>query len=115
MIAFYARSMFIDLRASKQDKPPGHQIFSDDRSELSPTGHNAYFILEPGYSLVLIEGDEHSSSPFWRNEKGPITSNAAGWRNARRKPAAGRGIQKPFFGISKRTNNVYTSAKKVDM
>jgi len=106
--------LFIDLRASKQDNSAWTSDFSDDRSELSPTGHNA--LLHPGasYSLVLIEEMNNSSSPFLEKRKGSITSRRAcrGTRDESRKLVE---VSRNFFAISKRTNNVYYFGEEVDM
>ena len=42
-------------------KPPDEtwtKDFAQDKADLSPTGRNPYFILEPGYTLVLADGKE---------------------------------------------------------
>ena len=115
MIAITSLVLFIDLRASKQDNSAWTADFSQDRSELLPTGHNAYFILDPGYVLVLAEGDEQLVVTVLEETK--RVDNVETRVVEERETKAGKLVEvsRNFFAISKRTDNVYYFGEEVDM
>jgi hypothetical protein len=78
-----------------------------EKSELSATGRNPYFILEPGYVLVLENGDERLTVTVLDEVK---TVDGVECRVVEENETKGdRVVEKSrnYFAISKRTNSVY--------
>jgi hypothetical protein len=103
MMAFVSLAFFVDLRANEQADSTWTSNFSEDRSELSSTGRNAYFILEPGYRLVLEETKTIDS----------VETRVVEERET--KDGEPVEVSRNFFAISKRTGNVYYFGEEVDM
>ena len=81
--------------------------FSTEKPDLVSTGRNPYFILEPGYVLVLESGDERLVVTV-KDE----TVNVDGVECRvveERETKAGKVLEvsNNYFAISKRTNSVY--------
>lgn len=115
MIALASLAFFVDLRANEQDNPTWTSDFSEDRSELSSTGRNAYFILEPGYSLVLVVGKEQLTITVLGETKTIDTVETRVVEERETKDGKPVEVSRNFFAISKRTNNVYYFGEEVDM
>lgn len=83
--------------------------------ELTSTGRNPYFILEPGYVLVLEEGNERLTISVL-NETRKV-DNVETRVVEERETKAGRLVEvsRNYFAISKRTNNVYYFGEEVDL
>src|SRR5947199_3568540 len=45
-------------QAKDKDARPFTDEFREDKADLVTTGRNAYFVLEPGFSVTLKKGDE---------------------------------------------------------
>jgi len=93
--------------------------FAVERSELSPTGRNPFFILEPGYQLVLAgkEDDEEVRLTITvldetRNVDGVETRVVEERESKDGEPVE---ISRNYFAISKRTNDVYYFGEDVDI
>ena len=81
--------------------------FSAEKPDLAPTGRNPYFILEPGYVLVL-EGGETRLTVTVKDE----TKNVDGveCRVVEERETKGDKVvevSNNYYAISKRTNSVY--------
>ena len=90
-------------------------VFPVEPDELVSTGRNPYFILEPGYSLVLEGGKAHLVITVLnetRNVDGVETRVVE-----ERETKGGRLIEvsRNYFAISRRSNDVYYFGEDVDM
>lgn len=115
ILGFALLGMFFDLRTSEQGKATWAADFSQDRAELSPTGRNAYFILEPGYTLVLAEGNEQLTITVLAETKTIDSVETRVVEERETKDGKPVEISRNYFAISKRTNNVYYFGEEVDM
>ena len=107
----------------KQDTPKteadGSADFLLEKDELSTTGSNPYFILEPGYVLVLVKGNGRAL------EKHTITvlneTKKVGDFEVRvieeKETKGGKPVEtsRNYFAISKITKNVYYFGEDVDI
>ena len=81
--------------------------FSDEKPHLVPTGRNPYFILEPGYVLVLEHGRERMTITV-KDETKMVDGVLC--RVVEEKETKGDKVvelSNNYFAISKRTNSVY--------
>jgi uncharacterized membrane protein YkoI len=88
--------------------------FSTDKADLVSTGRNPYFILEPGYELVLEDDDERLTITVLDETKvvdGVETRVVEERETKDGKPVE---VSRNYFAISKRTNNVYYFGEAVD-
>jgi hypothetical protein len=88
--------------------------FGVEKSELSATGRNPYFILEPGYQLVLEHGDARlviSVLDATRVVDGVQTRIVE-----ERETRGGRPVEisRNYFAISRRSQGVYYFGEEVD-
>lgn len=116
-IALASLSPFVDLpvRAQKQDDSSWTADFSLDKSELTHTGRNPYFILEAGYTLVLTDGKEQLTITVLDETKkvdGIETRIVEERETVNGKLTE---VSKNYFAISKRTNSVYYFGEEVDI
>jgi hypothetical protein len=93
--------------------------FTVNEADLSPTGRNPYFILEPGYQLHF-EGREDGKPVTLTisvldetKEVGKVTTRVV----EERETTGGRVVEisRNYFAICKRTNNVYYFGEDVDI
>ncbi len=95
------------------------ETFFVEKGELSPTGRNPYFILEPGYRLTFAgkeDGKEVGLTITVLDE----TKTVDGVETRvveERETAGGKPIEisRNYFAISKRTNDVYYFGEDVDI
>lgn len=111
-------AVFVDTQADAQkqdDASSWTTDFSTDKSELTHTGHNPYFILEAGYTLVLADGKEELTITVLDEIKkvDGVETRVVEERETR----DGKLIEvsKNYFAISKRTNSVYYFGEEVDI
>jgi hypothetical protein len=88
--------------------------FSVETKEFSATGRNPFFILEPGYQLVLEGGDDRLTITVLDQTK--MVDGVETRVVEERETKAGKPIEvsRNFFAISKRTNGVYYFGEEVD-
>jgi hypothetical protein len=91
------------------------QHFLIEPDELRSTGRNPYFVLEPGYELVLEDGDERLTVTVL-----PETKTVAGVETRVVEERETKGgalveISRNYFAISARTNSVFYFGEEVDM
>jgi hypothetical protein len=113
-------------RAAQDKTPPGNtqgqkeadddftSEFGENKADLGPTGRNPYFILEPGYYLVLEHGKERLVVTVLNETKmvdGVETRVIEEKETKDGKPVE---ISRNYFAISKRTNSVYYFGEDVD-
>lgn len=88
--------------------------FSAEKGALSSTGRNPYFILEPGYQLILEGGNERLVVSVLDATK--MVDGVETRIVEERETKNGKVVEvsRNFFAISKRTNNVYYFGEEVD-
>ena len=89
--------------------------FGEDKKDLTDTGRNPYFILEPGYYMVLTHGDERLVITVLDETKmvdGVLTRVVEERETKGGKPTE---TSRNYFAISKRTNSVYYFGEDVDI
>lgn len=89
--------------------------FRVEPDELVPTGRNPYFILEPGYRLVLEDGDERLAITVLNETR--MINNVNTRVVEERETKGGRPVElsRNYFAISKRTNSVFYLGEDVDV
>jgi hypothetical protein len=116
-ISFIALTCLVALFAQTKDADdqPWTKSFQIQEGELSSTGRNPYFILEPGYRMVL-ENDRERLTITVLNETRKIdgveTRIVEERETKNDRPVE---ISRNYFAISKRTNNVYYFGEDVDI
>ena len=96
-----------------------NDVFLEKSDDLSSTGKNTYFILEPGFQLVL-EGEEENEKVqiFITVLKQTKKIDGVETRIVEEKELVNGEIveiSKNYFAISKKTKNVYYFGEDVDM
>lgn len=89
--------------------------FPVEKGELTSTGRNRYFILEPGYELVLEEDDERLVITVLDETK---TVDGVETRIVEERESKGGQlveVSRNFFAISKRTSSVFYFGEEVDL
>lgn len=89
--------------------------FAVEKSELSATGRNPYFILEPGYQLVLDDGDERLIVTVLDEIK--IVDGVETRIVEEREFEDGELVEvsRNYFAISEQTNSVFYFGEDVDI
>ena len=89
--------------------------FGVDESDLVSSGTNPYFVLEPGYTLVLASGDEQLTITVTNETKkiGNVETRIVEERETKNgKPVE---VSRNYYAISKRTNAVFYFGEDVDI
>ncbi len=93
--------------------------FAVDEAELSPTGRNPYFILEPGYQLHYEGRDDGEAATLTITvlDKTLKVGNVVTRVVEERETVGGKLVEvsRNYFAVCKRTNNVYYFGEDVDM
>ena len=89
--------------------------FSSEKSDLTSTGRNPFFVLEPGYQLVLEDDNEHLTFTVLNETKmvDGIETRVVEERESKNGKLIE--VSRNYFAISKRTNSVYYFGEDVDM
>ncbi len=103
------------VRGAAKEADTFTSTFDVQKGELAATGRNPYFVLEPGYQLVLAGGDEHLTITVLNETKlvdGVVTRIVE-----ERETNKGQLVEvsRNFYAISKRTNSVFYFGEDVDM
>jgi len=105
--------------AVSEQKSDWTTTFAVDEADLSPTGRNPYFILEPGHQLYF-EGREDGEPVTLTiivldetKKVGNVTCRVVEERET--KGGEVIEVSRNFFAICKRTNNVYYFGEDVDI
>jgi len=100
---------------NEQEKEGWTEYFSLEKDELSPTGRNPYFVLEPGYYLVLEGGKEQVTITVLDETKkvGNVETRVLEERET--KDGKLVEVSRNYFAISKRTNSVFYFGEDVDI
>jgi hypothetical protein len=99
----------------KQEAETWTTDFHVDQHELSTTGQNPYFILEPGYYLVLEKGAEQVIITVLNSTKkvGEIETRVVEERETEDGNLVE--ISRNYYAISKRSNSVFYFGEDVDI
>ena len=89
--------------------------FNATPDELSTTGRNRYFILEPGYELVLENGNEQLVVAVTNETKRISEFDTRVVEERESRGGKLTEVSRNFFAISKRTNDVYYFGEEVDI
>jgi len=89
--------------------------FSAEKGELTHTGKNPYFILEPGYQLILEDGKERIEITVLNETKMVDGVECRVVEERESKDGKLAEVSRNFFAISKRTNSVYYFGEDVDI
>jgi hypothetical protein len=95
------------LAASKAPEPIWTDDFSIAKADLASTGSNPYFILEPGYRLVLKDGEDTLTITVLNETKvidGVETRVVEEKETVRGRVAE---VSRNYFAISKKNNTVF--------
>jgi hypothetical protein len=114
-IGLLAYQMNARANAQNRNESSWAAEFAVDKSKLSTTGRNPYFILEPGYQLVFEGGKERLAITVLDETKtvdGVMTRVVE-----ERETKDGRLVEvsRNYFAISQRTNDVFYFGEDVDM
>jgi hypothetical protein len=100
---------------AEKDTRPWTEDFPVEDGELGPTGRNPYFILEPGYFLILAKGNEELTITVLDETKKVDGVECRVVQEKETKKGQPVEISRNFFAISKRTNSVYYFGEEVDL
>jgi hypothetical protein len=97
-----------------KDKRVWTRDFGEDKRDLGPTGRNPFFILEPGYTLVLKKGDVVLTKTVLAETKlvDGVTTRVVEEKETKKGEVTE--VARNFYAISKRTNSVYYFGEEVD-
>ena len=98
-----------------QGDPSWTQHFLLEANELTTTGRNPYFVLEPGYRLVLEDGAERLTITVLDDIQ---TVNGVDTRVVEERETRGGvlvEVSRNYYAISQRTNSVFYFGEDVDI
>lgn len=117
LLVFSALVFCLDAQATYQNKQDNSWTteFAVDKRELSATGRNPYFYLEPGYRLVFEGGKEQLTITVLEETK--MVDGVQTRVVEERETRGGKLVEvsRNYFAISKRTNSVYYFGEEVDI
>jgi hypothetical protein len=99
----------------KEDTRPFTDDFRVEPDELVFTGRNPYFVLEPGYRLILKKGAEEVTKTVLAETKMVDGVETRVIEEKETKNGKVIEISRNFYAISKRTNSVYYFGEEVDI
>lgn len=110
-----ATSLLVPIAQNRPDDRSWTKSFPLEKDELASTGRNPYFILEPGYKLVLENRRDRLVITVLNETK--LVDNVETRVVEERETTNGKLIEisRNFFAISKRTNSVYYFGEDVDI
>jgi hypothetical protein len=91
------------------------KTFRLDPDELVSAGRNPYFILEPGYTLVLDGGGEHLVITVLNETRKVDNVDTRIIEERETKDGQLVEVSRNYFAISRRTNSVFYFGEDVDM
>jgi hypothetical protein len=117
MILLGLLAYWTDTRANEQmkDDGPWTREFAVERGELSATGRNSYFILEPGQQSVYEGGGERLVITVLDETKTVDGVETRVVEERETKNGKLVEVSRNYFAISKRTNSVYYFGEDVDI
>jgi hypothetical protein len=108
---------YVDATANQQKKDDNSWTteFSVEKSDLSPTGRNPYFILEPGYQLVLAGGKEQLVITVLDETKMVDGVRTRVVEERETKAGALVEVSRNYFAINRQSKDVYYFGEEVDI
>jgi hypothetical protein len=106
-------SLTVDVRGD--DLADWTNDFSAEKDALVSTGHNTFFILEPGYQLVLEKGKERLVITVLNETKQVDGVETRIVEERESDDGKLVEVSRNYFAISKRTSNVYYFGEDVDI
>jgi hypothetical protein len=105
----------VSLPAQSTDDKSWIRDFKVDPNEMSSTGRNPYFILEPGYFLVLEKGSERLTITVLDETRqvDGVETRVVEERETKNNHLVE--ISRNYFAINRRTNDVYYFGEDVDI
>jgi hypothetical protein len=115
LVAAVATAIPCPARAQARGPTSWTRTFAVERSDLRSTGRNPYFILEPGYTLVLEKGAERVVKTVLSETK--VVDGVETRVLEERETKNGKlvEISRNYFAISAKTNDVYYFGEDVDI
>lgn len=110
-----ATSLLAAIAQKRTDDGSWTKTFDLEKDELVSTGRNPYFILEPGYRIVLASGPERLVVTVLNETKWVDNVETRIVEERETKNGIPIEISRNYFAISKRTNNVFYFGEDVDM
>ncbi|MCI0487162.1 MAG: hypothetical protein L0229_11245 [Blastocatellia bacterium] len=106
-----------DSQANEQKRDDGSWTseFAVEKGELSATGRNPYFILEPGYQSVFEGGKERLTITVLDETKTVDGVETRAVEERETKDGKLVEVSRNYFAISKRTNSVFYFGEEVDI
>lgn len=109
-----------ELKQVELDQREFTDAFSEDKTDLGPTGSNRYFILEPGHFWVFESQDKQAKHLRVTYTILPETRMIDGvevrpMQSREELDGQVKEITLDYFAISKKTNNVYYFGEDVDI
>jgi hypothetical protein len=110
-----ATSLLVPIAQRQPDDRSWTKSFPVEKDELATTGRNPYFILEPGYRLVLENKRDRVVISVLNETK--LVDNVETRVVEERETTNGKLVEvsRNFFAISKRTNSVFYFGEDVDI
>jgi hypothetical protein len=106
-----------DTRSGEKTKDDGSWTtdFPVQKGELASSGRNPYFILEPGYYLVLAGDQEQVTITVLAETKKVDGVETRVLEERETKGGKLAEVSRNFFAVSKRTNDVFYFGEEVDV
>ena len=116
-VSFIALTCLVASLAQKKgaNQQTWTRDFQIQGDELSSTGRNPYFILEPGYRMVLEHDNERLTVTVLNETRKVDNVETRIVEERETKNDRPVEISRNYFAISKRTNNVYYFGEDVDI
>ena len=115
LILLSATTLAMSTAAGSQSREGWTEQFSAEPNDLTSTGRNPYFILEPGYQLVLEDGSERLVITVLNETKTVTGVETRVVEERETKNGALVEVSRNYFAISRRTNSVFYFGEDVDM
>jgi hypothetical protein len=104
-----------DEKALAKDLEGWSHEFGEDKADLTHTGRNRYFILEPGYYLALAKGDTRITITVLNETKMIDGVETRVVEETETKGGQPVESTRDYYVISKKTNSVYYMGEDVKM
>ena len=114
-LAFVASRVRSEANVQKNEDGSWTVEFGVEKGELSATGRNLYFILEPGHQMVFEEGNERLVVTVLDETKTVDGVETRVVEERETKDGKLAEVSRNFFAISKRTSSVFYFGEEVDI
>ena len=114
LLSLFVAATTVCSAAKIPDEDSWTADFPLDKAELASTGRNRYFVLEPGYRLVLEDGENRLVITVLNETKSVDGVETRVVEERESKNGELVEVSRNYFAISKRTNSVYYFGEDVD-